>query len=354
MTSASALQTPDILILILSLLDPTTLASFRLTSPRINSIIIAHQKSICNSIALRTFSTSFDFLPSPNSLLSSPGLDKLHINALLRMPRALLLADRAIIGCNAMGRGCNSRDWPAYKETCARCTRGILVFWALVDIQESVSPNQVPAPNYKLEAPVALGPVAKRWKNAAQLFSPRTWVSTRKSPSTTPRAVPPAVHPADTPPARVEGCSITPNDLSAASVAQRLAAVKAAQAPFVALLTRSTRIDLEVAQGFLHTLMPNSNSGLQPNSPLYMAQHSWWRESWALRQGPAFMLAVSSADARERAWTNERMEQEFKARSREVVEMERTTPIFLFEDKEMGKDGTRPLWAEAWDVRGGK
>ncbi|MCJ1315672.1 hypothetical protein MMC15_000992 [Xylographa vitiligo] len=354
MTSASALQTPDILILVLSLLDPNTLASFRLTSSRVHSIIIHHQKTICNSIALRTYSTPLDFLPSPSSLLSSPGLANLHFNALLRMPRALLLADRAIVGSNAMGRGCTSKDYPAHNQTRARCTRGILVFWALVDIQESVNPDQVPAPSYRLEPSVALGPVPKRWKTAAQLFSPRTWISTLKSPSPSPHAITPALHTAGTPTAKVDGSSSTPCLLSAVSVAQRLAAVKVAQAPFVALLTRSTRIDLEVAQGFLHTLMPNSNSGLQPNSPLYMAQHSWWRESWALRQGPAFMLAVSSADLRERAWTNERMEQEFKARSREVVEVERTTPIFLFEDKEMGKDGAKPLWEEAWDVRGGR
>ncbi|MCJ1432279.1 hypothetical protein MMC27_001635 [Xylographa pallens] len=354
MTSASALQTPDILILILSLLDPTTLATFRLTSPRINSIIVAHQKSICNAVALHTYFTSLDFLPSTNSLLSSPGLDNLYINTLLRMPRAFLLADRAVTGCNATGHCWNSTDYSADNETRARCTRGILVFWALVDIQLSVISDKVPAPIYKVEAPVAIAPMSKRWKNAAQLFSPRMWASTRKLPFTSTHAIAPALHTADAPSNRVDVSGTTSSDLSAASVAQRFAAVKAAQAPFVALLTRPTRVDLEVAQGFLHTLMPNSNCGMQPNSPLYMAQHSWWRESWAMRQGPAFMLAVSSTDARERAWTNERMEQEFKIRSREVVEVERTTPIFLFEDKEMGKDGAKPLWAEAWEVRGGR
>ena len=66
------------------------------------------------------------------------------------------------------------------------------------------------------------------------------------------------------------------------------------------------------------------------------------------------MLSVSSEYSDERVWARAMMEQEFKARSREVVEVERTTPIFLFEDKEMGKEGVKPLWAEAWDVRSGR
>ena len=354
MTSASAIQTPDILILILSLLDSTTLANFRLTSPRINSIIVAHQKSICNTVALHNYFTSLDFLPSTSSLLCSPGLNNLHINTLLRMPRALILTDRVFTGRNATGHRLNSTDSSADNETRARCTRGILVFWALVDIQRSVISDPVPAPIYKAEVPVATVPMSKRWKNAAQLFSPRTWASTRKLPFTSTHAIAPVPYTADAPSTNVDEHGTMSSYLTAASVAQQLAAIKAAQAPFVALLSRPTRVDLEVAQGFLHALMPNSNCRMQPNSPLYMAQHSWWREGWALRQGPAFMLAVSSTDARERAWTDERMEQEFKIRSREVVEVERTTPIFLFEDKNMGKDGAMPLWAEAWEVRTGR
>ncbi|MCJ1284173.1 hypothetical protein MMC26_003504 [Xylographa opegraphella] len=348
MTAASAVQIPDILILILSFLDPTTLASFRRTSLPINSVIIAHQRLICNSIALHTYSISLDFLPSPKFLPFSSGLRYLHFNALWRIPRVLLLADRAV-------NGSASKDSPTHEDTQARCTRGLLVFWALIDIQESVSPQQVPVSNFGLEQSVAPRPVPTRWKQAAHLFSPRTWVSTLRSPSIDPHAITPPVQTANTSPVKFEDSRCTSWVPSAAAVARRFADVKAAQAPFVALLARPTRIDLEVAQGFLHSLMPNTNFGSQPNSPLYLAQHCWWRESWALRQGPAFMIAVSSTDARERAWTNRKMEQEFMARSRDVVEVERTTPIFLFEDNEMMENnGTKPLWVEAWEVRAGR
>ncbi|MCJ1291998.1 hypothetical protein MMC34_003548 [Xylographa carneopallida] len=362
MTSVSALQTPDILVPILTFLDPTTLAIFRLTSTRVNSIVVTHQTSICNSIALRTYSIPLDFLPSPNSLLLVPGLANLHIKTLLRIPRARRLADRAIAGSHALRiagfhalrRGLTPMDSPANREKLARCTQGILVFWALIDIQDTVSHVQIPKPHYTPEASIALGLVNKRWKHAKQIFSPRTWVSTLKLPSSSPQALNPVLRTADTPSTKVNGYIITPADLSAASVAQQFAAVKAAQAPFVALLARPTRVDLEVAQGLLHGLLPSTYSSPLPNSPLYTAQNSWWRESWAVRQGPAFMLSVSSEYSDERVWARAMMEQEFKARSREVVEVERTTPIFLFEDKEMGKEGVKPLWAEAWDVRSGR
>ncbi|MCJ1387735.1 hypothetical protein MMC18_000578 [Xylographa bjoerkii] len=347
MTCASDLQTPDILLLILSLLDPATLTSFRLTSHRINSVITAHQKLICNSIALRTYSTPLDFLPSPDSLLSVPGLGNLYIKTLLRMPRARLLADRAVSNryLSFFGEGPLPPD---AVEQRPRCTRGLLVFWALVDIQQSVNHDEAPAPRYTPPAAVFM---TKPRRLVARLFRSRKRVSATKSLSTC--AAAPSLSIVDAPSAPLGG-SRRSSGGSATSVAQRFAAVKAAQAPFAALLSRLARIDLEVAQGYLHGLMPFGCVGCKYSMPLEYAENSWWRESWALRQGPAFMLSVSSADPRERLWADQTMQQEWGSRAKEVLEVERTTPIFLFEDKEMGKGGIRPLWVEGWDVRGGR
>ncbi|MCJ1398139.1 hypothetical protein MMC11_001336 [Xylographa trunciseda] len=361
MTSASALQSPDILLLILSLLDPSTLARFRLTSSRINSIITAHQRSICSSIALRTYSTSLDFLPSPHTALSSPGLGNLYIRALLRLRRAHLLVVKAIDESQRMPTSQLKSDSPEADEARARCTRGILVFWALIDIQQSLYPDEAPTPMFS-EPYLGPLPMTRRQRMISRLLRFR-------NPASPPnllvaqydaraqylcaaeRAEPYRVVNA---PSHPNGVDITSSGSAAASVARRFAAIKAAQIPFAALLSRSTRIDLEVAQGYLHLLLervsaPDYGGHMPPNN----IQDCWWKESWALRQGPAFVLALHSHLNAEVEWALRRMEKECKARSRDVLEAERTTPIFLFEDAEMGRDGTRPLWAEAWEVRGG-
>ena len=343
MTLASVLQTPDTLLLILCLLDGPTIASFRLTSHRINSIIITHQKFICNSIALQHYSTNLDFLPSIDSIDSPPLLQylgNLHIKALLRIPRARLLVSRAVAKGNehAMVKMYN----PADEDACVHCTRGILVFWALVDIQQSVSPDDNPAPRYipKLSPPISS---EAKWRGmVTRLFRPRDRDAALK-------AVSASVSDIDAPASSPPPANSTPS-LSASSVAQRFATIKSAQQPFVNLLSRPTRIDLELAQSYLHWLMPFSTSGYFGGPSLAYKEQCWWKESWALRQGPAFVLAVSSTDSAERQWALNQMETEWKSRGREVGEVERTTPIFLFRDEGMGQ-GERPLWEEAWKFR---
>lgn len=350
MDPVTPLQTPDILLLILSFLSPHTLLSFRLTSPLINSLIITHQKSICSAIASHTYCTPLTFLPS-SSLLHH--LDNLHLRSLVRLPRARLLAARAIAKDAALGDGTYSAGEPyPFDEELRRCTRGILVFWALVDIQRSVSPDPNPPAHYiPGEAPAATvdatATAPKRRGVVARLFRHRSRGSTATQTLAAPDTLGPLRPTPDNPAAH------GPAAPSAATViTQRFATIKAAQAPFVALLTRSTRVDLELAQGYLHTLVPSHEGEYVGLKFLGLAfqEHCWWKESWALRQGPAFVLAASSGVAAERRWAVERMTAEWRARGREVREVERTTPLFLFADE--GGKGGRPLWAEAWEVRG--
>ena len=48
------------------------------------------------------------------------------------------------------------------------------------------------------------------------------------------------------------------------------------------------------------------------------------------------------------------MEEEWKARTTEVIEEERTTPIFLFrDDGGEVEEGEKPIWGEAWALREG-
>ena len=357
MTAASALLTPDILLLILFLLDPATLASFRLTSVRINSIIIAHQKLICSSIALRVYSlTSLDFLPSYDSVPSSAGLGNIHIRALLRFPRARLLADRAFIKGNERPPA-SIGYYPKRSEVIARCTRGILIFWALVDIQQNINPDEATAPRYTPEPRLTVAPVTKRRGLVARQFRPRDQVTAPKShftsaaPLVTSGSVTPFLTASDGSPSGL-GVKNNLGGPSASLFTRRFATVRAAQIPFVNLLSRPTRIDLKVAQGYLHSLMPSYQASHFAIASLSWNEQCWWKESWALRQGPAFMLAVSSTDKKMATWALNRMEQECRGRTREVLEVQRTTPIFLFPDAEMGRDGKRPLWEDAREVRG--
>ncbi|MCJ1475100.1 hypothetical protein MMC13_003760 [Lambiella insularis] len=349
MTAASGLQLPDILLIILSLLDPPTLLSFRLTSPRINSIITTHQRSICNSIASHTHSTNLDFLPSPDSPALLLHLQNLHIKALLRIPRAKLLAARAVTHSDPI-YGPRETD-PSDDGLRAHCTRGILVFWALVDIQQSVSPNKGSVPRYVPGLPAAVVPASKRRGIVARLFRTRKRepaTNAAAGPVTAATCVSPALDTIETP-SSPDADRTFPT--SASAVTQRFATIKAAQQPFVSLLSRPTRVDLELAQGYLHWLMPFDLGGCFGGPSLTYKEQCWWKESWALRQGPAFLLAVCSADAGERSWALDRMEQEWKGRRRAVVEAERTTPIFLFRDEGMAV-GEKPLWEAAWEIRG--
>ena len=171
MTSASAVQHPDIFFIILGFVDSTTLASLRLTSTHINSLIIVHQHSICHSIALRTYhSFSLDFLPPPASVLSL-NLGNLYIRTLLRIPRARLIADPPFL---------EDKDIFPTKQNnhLTHCTRGILVFWVLVDIQQSTTPDEAPPPTYKQHLLVKM----------ARLLQSRGSALAAKSPSTRPSA----------------------------------------------------------------------------------------------------------------------------------------------------------------------
>ena len=298
---------------------------------------------------------------------SPQSLHNFHLKALLRLPKAHLLAIRAVAKSDYVSLVGIPENHSIGNEVRARCARGILIFWALVDIQQSVCPpssrsslkyTPAPAPAPVLTVRSKNHPRQRRQGIVMRLLRPLSRKSTLDPPSmpSIPAKVASTAQDITT-----DSKSTTQNALngvpaqtsiSASDTKRRLEAIKTAQEPFVVLLSRTARVDLELAQGYLHWLMPFDMSGCFGGPSLEYKERCWWKESWALRQGPAFILSICSRDEKERAWALRRMEEEWKARTKDVIEVERTTPIFLFRDGEMNKEpGLKPLWSEAWDLR---
>ena len=117
-----------------------------------------------------------------------------------------------------------------------------------------------------------------------------------------------------------------------------------AQQSFVNALNRKARVDLQLAQEHLAEIMPWYN-----DHPENRAK-SWWKEDWALRQGPEFMLAIVSRDKKERAWATEWIEKEWKARppgARDPV----ACYTFCFPDPVDSSNQLQTISAEAWKIK---
>ena len=319
MSSSRALQTPEIFLLIIAYIDTSTLLILRLTNRRINSITVTHQKFIFNSIASREYSLNLELATSEIPHLS----DIFYLNALVRLPKARLLTVRGLDkGADYMMFVTGIRaEHPVGEAIRARCARGILLVWAMVDIQRSVDPSG-PTPKYVpaiTEDPVVPARSCRR-RIIARLFKSR------------------AAKPAS---------GSTPTSPSASEVKDRLDMIDAAQQPFMAALDRDSRVDMELARLYLKGLMPFEWPGHIVGPFSDYSEKCWWEEKWALRQGPEFMLAVSSSDRKERKWAQEWVDAEWSTRPEDVAKLERIRPVFSSKDTENSEIS---IMNEAWEM----
>ena len=297
-----ALESADVLLIVLAHVDPATLSALRFVSHRINSIIVAHQKSVCNIIALKEHAINLDWhAPNTDHISKIP-----YIRALLRIPTANMLAERAINKGNfelLLPFGDYTDD--AFH---IRCTRGILIYWALIDIQRSVSPSQ-PIPKY---LPVPYPKPAKRRGKIAQIFGFH-----KSRPSTSSGVIWPPIYSPDNFPIRLIPDSAYTSRQSRPSfsaVQERFSAIQAAREPFIAGLDWNSKVDLELALSQLRWLNPFEVTGCFGGPSLEYTRKCSWKVEWMFRQGPKFLLAVSSKFIMERAWAMQIMEAEWEVR----------------------------------------
>ena len=307
-----ALETTDVLLIVLAHVDSAGLPTLRFVSHRINSVIVAHQKSVCNIIALKEYAINLDWHASNTDHVSKIP----YIRALLRIPAASVLAERAISKGNFelfvyLPFGDYAND--AFH---IRCTRGILIYWALIDIQRSVSPSR-PIPKY---VPVPYPKPAKRRGKIARILGFH-----KSRPTMSPGVMWPPIYSPDNFPIRLIPDSAYTNrqdSPSLSTVQERISAIQAARESFVAELDRNTRVDLELALSQLNWLNPFEMSGCFGGPSLEYVRKCWWKVEWMFRQGPEFLLAVGSGLIMERAWAMQIMEAEWEVRCVEAETLE--------------------------------
>ena len=307
-----SIETTDLLLIILAHVDSAALSALRLVSRHINSVIVAHQKSVCNIIALKEYAINLDWnTPNTDHLSKVP-----YIRALLRLPITRILAKRAINRENFelflhLPHG-NYFDEAFH----IRCTRGILIYWALIDIQRSVCPSQ-PIAKY---VPVPYPKPPKRRGKIARILGFH-----KSRPTISSGVMWPPIYSEDNFPVRLIPDSAYTNRQDRASfsaVQERLSAIQTAREPFVSGLDWNTRVDLELALSQLRWLNPFEMHGCFGGPALEYKQKCWWKLEWMFRQGPEFLLAVGSEDIMQRAWARQIMEAEWEVRCLEAETLE--------------------------------
>ena len=281
----------------------------------------------------------------------------LHLRALARVDKARflaaqnlmessdpvrLLATQRLMDSSHQARLLAADTSDANGETLyARIIHGILIIWTLVDIQREVSPGPL-LPKYFSSKKVSITASASRLPSMSLL---REKIAKRLLGRSAPRA-------------EMSSASIiTPEAASSPYQTSRLSSpsdpleamkrsevVGQAQQSFVNALNRKARVDLQLAQEHLAEIMPWYN-----DHPENRAK-SWWKEDWALRQGPEFMLAIMSRDKKERAWAAEWIEKEWKARppgTRDPV----ACYTFCFPDPVDSNNQLQTISAEAWKIK---
>lgn len=291
-----ALQIPDVVLHILAHVNAPTLLSLRLVSSSLNSIIVTHQRTICKSI-ICNFGKDID-LCRPAVRESSKYY---HLRLTVRARKAKALASDAIARKDFFdGRRMRQSRDPWYHYLVAHCMRGILVVWNLSDIQEHVGPfyrlpTYVPTPPHSSVSSrphSRSGRLSRFLADKIRIFSASAAANTPKPENSTRVS-------------KVPDLSImTLAPRTTIEVENRLGKIRSAQRQYLRTLDRISRVDFELAQQYIMTLMPRcrdvchcSDSIGPTDDPMVLR-----RRSFALQQVPRFMLSVLSTDLEEKRW----------------------------------------------------
>ena len=340
-----ALHIPDIILHILAHVDAPTLLSLRLVSASLNSIILTHQRTVCKSILWRDFATDLDLCPP-----ATRDLPKCYcLRTSLRAQKAQALASDAIVKNNfwfdcQQGESIND---PGFYVLVARCTRGILIIWTLNDIHWRVWPSHR-VPTY---IPVSLlssvsdttsrphrrfGSLYRLLKRKIKMFSA---FNSKREDLTTESGV-------------ADPSSLTLAPRTTIEAETYLGKVKSAQYQYLQMLDRAARIDFELAQENLFSMMPKyfemcCFDSLGPN-----IEHGVLRKNFlALQQIPRLMLSVVSTDEQERSWAYDVVRTASATRiSVQEIEDYDSMP-FDFEEQGESKDMRDEIIQEARRVR---
>lgn len=277
----TALYIPEIILLILSHLDPPTILLIRLVSSSINTIILTHQRSISISVAQRQSSSIIIECHPPN-------IDSLqenfYLKTIARLPKADELARRTnsqlecTVSETVKGRHF-SRPTLLYPTFIARCARAILTIWVIGDIRRHISRPE-PLPKYI--------PLLGRREKCVRLLSRMMHGVSRTicKPQSLSEANRQAIS------HYIETLVLKPPS----EIQSHLAIFDAARTMYLHSLPLDRRLDLVWVQSYLF-------AGLAIKHRRH--NYSNGEESaFALQQNPNFLLSVRSRDPNERNWAS--------------------------------------------------
>ena len=274
----TALNMPEIALLVLSHLDPSTILLIRLVSSSINTLILTHQRSISITVAQRQFSIIVTDFNSPDI----GGLqENFHLKTIARLPKAYEMARRANSQCGRTAEivpeiseaGKPTTSYPAF---IARCARAILTIWVIGDIRRHITRPKL-LPTYI--------PLLSRREKCARHLSRKT---TGKPPfvsQTNRRAISQYIE------------TLAP-DFPTETQSQ-LAIFDDTRQTYLNSLPLDRRLDLVGVQHYLFLAL--AMVGLR------YVNTSREQRAFALQQSPNFLLLLSSRDPDEWGWASRLM-----------------------------------------------
>ena len=281
----TALHIPEIVLLILSHLDPSTILLIRLVSSSINTMILTHQRSISKTVAQRQFSIIITDCRPPN-------IDSLqtnfHLKTIARLPKAYELARRlnSQLECTVISRETVkgretsfSRPTISYPTFIARCARAILTIWVVGDIRRHITqPESLPA----------YIPLFGRREKSVRLLSRMTYGVSRTI------CKPPVSSQINR--QAISQCIETLAPKSTFEIKSQLAIFDSARTTYLDSLSRDCRLDLVWVQDYIFAGLAITRRRYNRTSPEILA--------FVLQQSPNFLLSLSSRDPNEWNWAS--------------------------------------------------
>ena len=282
--SLTALHISEIVLLILSHLEPSTILSIRLVSSSINTLILTYQRSISITVAQRQFSIIITDFHPPNI----DGLqEKFHLKTIARLPKAYELARRTNsqlectvdISRETVREHSTSMPTISYPTFIARCARAILTIWVIGDIRRHITQPE-PLPAYI--------PLFGRREKRVSFLSRMTYGVSRII------CKPPVSSQINR--QAISQCIETLAATSTSEMESKLTMFDSTRTAYLGSLSHDCRIDLVWVQDYLF-------AGLAITRRRY---NSTSREelAFALQQSPNFLLSLSSRDPNEWSWAS--------------------------------------------------
>ena len=285
-TTLKALHIPEIVLLILSHLDSSTILLIRLVSSSINTLILTHQRSISITLAQRQFSIIITdpHPPNINSLKTN-----FHLKTIARLPKAYELARRtnSQLECTVdisreavKGREQSLiRPTISYPTFIARCARAILTIWFIGDIRRHITqPEYLPA----------YIPLFRRREKRVRLLSRMTYGLSRII------CKPPVSSQINR--QAISQCIETLATKSTSEIKSQLIIFDSARTTYLDSLSRDCRLDLVWVQDYLFAGLAITRRRYNRTSREELA--------FALQQSPNFLLSLSSRDPNEWSWAS--------------------------------------------------